>query len=37
VAVTTLLEWSRNELLTIVNQLPTRATEAASGSPREKV
>jgi DNA-binding GntR family transcriptional regulator len=35
-AVTTLLEWSRNELLTIVTQLPSRAPDQASQSPREQ-
>jgi GntR family transcriptional regulator, rspAB operon transcriptional repressor len=37
VAVTALLEWSRNELLSIVTQLPSRASEQPPGSPREKV
>jgi DNA-binding GntR family transcriptional regulator len=35
-AVTTLLEWSRNELLSIVTQLPPPATEPAPGSSNEK-
>jgi DNA-binding GntR family transcriptional regulator len=35
-ALTTLLEWSRSELLSIVTQLPT-ADERAANSPREKV